>query len=67
MSEVECARCGSVCCVDGDFPKFFAWCDTCDDYADGFDCLDYAQDVYAGMIDAAHDRARDRRVETSGA
>ena len=51
MSEVECSRCGEICEVDGDFPKYFAWCGTCKDYAGGFDCNAYAQEVMASIAD----------------
>ena len=45
MSEHECTKCGTICEVDGDFPKYFAWCDECEDYAEGFDADDCARDM----------------------
>lgn len=45
MSEIECGKCGSICEVDGGFPKFFAWCDECQDYVAGFDADDYSRDM----------------------
>jgi hypothetical protein len=57
--EVQCKKCGDICIIDGEFPKFFAWCDTCHDYADGFDASDYAADYMGGLIDDAYDRMKD--------
>lgn len=51
-TEVECRKCGSICMVDGDFPKYFAWCEICGDYADGFDVLAYTQEVMADIADS---------------
>lgn len=59
---VECRRCGELCQVDGEFPKFFAWCDTCNDYAD-YDMTEYAADYLATKIDAAHERQRDKEMQ----
>ena len=50
--EVICAKCGDICVVDGDFPKYFAWCDTCHDYAAGFDDGEFAGEVAAGIADS---------------
>lgn len=58
MNEIECNRCGNICEVDGDYPKYFAWCDTCSDYAEGFDGDEYAADVLAGTIDAAKEERK---------
>ena len=43
--EIKCAKCGTDCVIDGDFPKFFAWCEECSDYAEGFDGDAYARNV----------------------
>jgi len=58
MSEVECSRCGEICEVDGDFPRCFAWCETCKDYAGGFDCNAYAQEVMASIADGRPEEGR---------
>lgn len=58
MNEIKCNRCGDICEVDGDYPKYFAWCDTCSDYAEGFDSDEYAADVLAGTIDAAKEERK---------
>ena len=49
--EFECHKCGSVCEVDGDFPKYYTWCLECNDYAKGFDGSDYAADIAAGFAE----------------
>jgi len=43
---ITCKKCREEIPVDGEYPKFFAWCFTCDDYAD-FDLEDYI----GGLID----------------
>ncbi len=53
--EIECSKCKEFCLIDGEFPKFFAWCDTCRDYASGFDVTDYAADYMGNLIDQASD------------
>jgi hypothetical protein len=50
MIEVICERCGDICCVDGEFPKFFAWCYTCGDYAD-CDWNEYNADFLSSRAD----------------
>ena len=35
--DFECEKCGNACCIDGDGVKSFAYCDECEDYAEGFD------------------------------
>jgi transcription elongation factor Elf1 len=52
MNEFECIKCGSICQIDGEFPKFFAYCDVCGDYAKGFDADDYTRDIAAGIADS---------------
>ena len=47
---VICKKCGGICTIDGDFPKFYAWCDTCNDYAD-YDMGEYAADYLATIAD----------------
>lgn len=59
---IECRRCGELCQVDGEFPKFFAWCDTCNDYAD-YDMSEYAADYLATKIDAAHERQQEEEMK----
>jgi len=44
-----------MCQVDGEYPKFFAWCDECNDYAEGFDAFDYAADWMGDAIDQVMD------------
>lgn len=49
---VTCKKCGDECQVDGEYPKFFAWCERCNDYATyDMDC--YSADWYADQIEAA--------------
>jgi hypothetical protein len=50
--QVTCSKCGSTCDIDGDPPKYFAFCDTCDDHAQGFDPFDYAVGLAATRVDA---------------
>lgn len=59
---VICAKCGETCQVDGEFPKFFAWCDTCDDYA-SCDMSEYTANYLASRIDDAHDRSKYEKLE----
>lgn len=47
---IECKKCGTLCQVDGEFPKFFAYCDTCDDYAD-YDMEEWTADYMAMIAD----------------
>jgi hypothetical protein len=49
---ITCKKCGTVCQVDGEFPKFFAWCSCCDDYAT-YDMDRYASDWMANDIENA--------------
>ena len=53
--EFECKKCGCICCVDGDCPKFYAWCDECGDYATGFDGNEYAVNYVADIADRGKD------------
>lgn len=51
-NEVECARCGTICQIDGEMPRYFAYCDGCQDYAGGFDSNEYAREVMADIADS---------------
>lgn len=53
--EIKCGKCGDDCMVDGEYPKFFAWCETCNDYAD-YDMHEYAADYMGSLIDGAEHR-----------
>ncbi len=53
MHEIVCAKCDTDCQVDGEYPKFFAWCWECNDYAEGFDVCDYGADWMGNAIDEA--------------
>lgn len=55
----ECLKCCKTCLIDGEYPKFFAWCDTCGDYAKGFDVFEYGREYTANTIDAAMARYED--------
>ena len=57
--ETTCDKCKSICTIDGDPPKFFAWCDVCNDYAEGFDPLEYASEREASLVDYIYDKIRD--------
>lgn len=37
---IICRKHNKECDVDGDYPKFFAFCEYCNDYAD-FDMIEY--------------------------
>ena len=52
---VECKRCGSICQIDGEFPKFFAYCDNCQNYVD---VDDYTADYLASEIDRAYEKSK---------
>ncbi|MBA7470156.1 hypothetical protein ES707_05434 [subsurface metagenome] len=54
---VICSKCGELCCVDGEFPKFFAWCDMCNDYA-SCDMGEYTENWLATKTDEAHEKNR---------
>lgn len=51
MEEFTCTKCGSDCGIDGEYPKYFAWCDECGDYDKGFNCEEHAADVMSARID----------------
>lgn len=55
---IICKKCGEECDIDGEFPKFCAWCETCNDYAEGDGVKDYTEDWFASKIDALHERSR---------
>lgn len=55
MDSIICQKCGNEAYIDGDPSEYFAWCDECNDYAEGFDVLEYNQERYADMIDRAGD------------
>lgn len=61
--EITCQKCNDTCVIDGEYPKFFAWCDTCKDYAQGFDCFKYAADYYGDLIDQTYDNIKDRGMK----
>ena len=46
MSKVICTRCGEICEVEGDFPKYYVWCDNCKrDYLHNVEELSLALEV----------------------
>jgi hypothetical protein len=47
--------------IDGDYPKFFCYCDTCHNYAEGFDATEYAADYMGAQMDYAVDMMEARR------
>lgn len=49
----ECTKCGELCMIDGDFPKFFCYCDVCHDYAQGFDDVEHVADCIGAQTDHA--------------
>lgn len=57
MTDV-CKKCGEECQIDREFPKFFAWCYTCQDYAEGDDIEEYTKDWLASGIDKARERSK---------
>ena len=52
LHTVICKKCGEECVVDGECPKFFAFCDTCHDYAD-YNMDEFAIDHMAAKIENA--------------
>lgn len=59
MKSVVCRRCKNECSVEGEYPKFFSWCDECGDYPEGFDCLDYATEWISGYTDYVYDMRKE--------
>ena len=59
-TEVKCQRCGEICLIDGEYPRFFAYCDTCDEYVEGFDILEFAADYLGSKIDEAEMKMENR-------
>ena len=57
MDTFICQKCGDECVVDGEYPKFIIWCDTCNDYAKGEES--YAVDYKSDLIDQTYDRLRE--------
>lgn len=60
MDNFICKKCGNECSVDGEYPKFFSWCDTCSSEPKGFDVFDYAADWMGNKIDAVYDQWKDK-------
>ena len=58
MNEFTCKKCGEECFVDGEYPKFIIWCDTCNTYAKGSE--DYASDWLINKIDAIYDYLKEK-------
>ena len=52
LHTIICKTCGDECQVDGEFPKFFAFCDTCGGYAD-YDMNDYTIEYMANKAECA--------------
>lgn len=52
---IICKRCNEICQIDGEFPKFSAWCDNCRDYVN---VEDYTVDYHTGLIDRAYERSK---------
>ena len=59
--EFICQHCHQSCIIDGDYPKFFCYCDTCHNYAEGFDATEYAADYMGAQMDHAVDMMEVRR------
>jgi len=59
MNEATCTKCKTQCRVDGEYPKFFAWCNTCNDYSEGFDPFEYAAEHRADLIDRTYDAIKE--------
>ena len=62
MENFICKKCKSECNVDGEYPKFFCWCDTCETYAKGFDVLKYSADYISGLTDYIYDKMKDEKT-----
>lgn len=58
--EHTCTKCKSDCVIDGEYPKFFAWCDTCNDYAEGFDVFKYGAEHMGNFVDHIFDSTYER-------
>lgn len=44
LDEFKCQKCGNLARIEGDYPKYYAWCYHCNDYAEGFDPQEHAID-----------------------
>ena len=56
MSELICSKCNEEVEIDGDYPKVFAWCNTCNDYAEGVNCEEIVRDQLIHQADMLEDR-----------
>ena len=63
----ECEKCGDYCNIDGVGLKSYAWCYTCNDYAQGFDGSAWWYERAAGMADNLRKREREGNDGRSGA
>ena len=52
---VQCQRCGDWCEIEGEFPKFDAWCWNCNDYAN-YDLSEYTADWLAAEMDRIYNK-----------
>jgi hypothetical protein len=62
MNETLCKKCGDICVIDGEYPEYFAWCYTCNNYAE-WDEVGYVAQVFAGKIEIARWRLENRQNE----
>lgn len=61
MKTITCKKCNTKCLIDGNYPKFFSWCEECEDYAKGFDCISYATEWISGYSDWVYDTLKDQK------
>jgi hypothetical protein len=60
MEPVLCCKCGLLCHIDGEYPKFIVWCDECNNYAD-IDLEELQEDYLGNRIDHAYEQCKEKR------
>lgn len=51
MDDLVCGKCGYSVEIDGDYPRVWAWCHECNDYAKGVDCEEIIRDQLIDQAD----------------
>ena len=59
LTDVKCKQCKKYCIIEGSYPKFFAWCETCKNYAKGFNAVEYAITWHTSILDEIEDSLKD--------
>jgi hypothetical protein len=50
-----CKKCGTECDVVYDYGDTFCYCETCNDYADGFDVDEFEESLHVQMVNQNYD------------